>query len=69
MKDIQLYNKISTLPANLKREVADFVDFLRTKVNKKKIRIKERTPGLAKGQIIVHDNFDDPIEGFEPYIK
>ena len=36
MTDIQLYTKISSLPENLKLEVIDFVDFLKTK--RKKIK-------------------------------
>ena len=31
---------------------------------------KEPTPtfGSAKGLVKIEDNFDDPIEGFEPYL-
>jgi prevent-host-death family protein len=28
---------------------------------------KERIPGRYRGQIVVHPNFDDPIEEFEEY--
>lgn len=34
MADIQLYTKISGLPANLKVEVEDFIDFLLNKKRK-----------------------------------
>lgn len=29
---------------------------------------KKREAGLLKGQIIVHEGFDDPIEDFEEYM-
>jgi len=28
-----------------------------------------RQPGLAKGMIVIKDNFDDPIEGFEAPVE
>ncbi|WPP52207.1 DUF2281 domain-containing protein [Catalinimonas niigatensis] len=31
MSDVQLYNKIISLPEDLKKQVADFVEFLETK--------------------------------------
>ena len=68
MTDIQLYTKLSGLPSNLKSEVADFIDFLKhkSKDNKKNSR---RISGKAKGLIRMKDNFDDPIEGFNEYLK
>lgn len=69
MTDIQLYTKLSGLPANLKNEVADFIDFIKSKSNNKMTRPKCRTAGLAKGLILMKDNFDDPIEGFNEYMQ
>lgn len=66
MTDIQLYTKLSMLPRNLKKEVEDFIDFLKIKEKKKKVSGK-RTAGLAKGLIKMKENFDDPIEGFKEY--
>ena len=65
MTDIQLYNELSSLPEDLKQEVADFIAFLKTKVIVK--NTKTRPLGLAKGLITIKENFDDPIPGFEPY--
>ena len=69
MTDIQLYTKLAGLPSNLKSEVSDFIDFLRFKskhTHKKNIK---RISGRAKGLVEMKDNFDDPIEGFNEYIK
>ncbi len=69
MTDIQLYTKLSGLPANLKLEVADFIDFLKFKSKKEAHKNKKRIPGKAKGLITMKDNFDDPIKGFNEYLK
>ena len=69
MTDIQLYTKLSGLPANLKEEVEDFIDFLLNKKKENVSQSKKRVPGKAKGLIKMKDNFDDPIEGFNDYLK
>mgnify|MGYP006298764121 FL=1 len=69
MTDIQLYTKLSELPSNLKSEVADFIDFLKYKSKKNNKKNTNRIPGKAKGLIKMKDNFDDPIEGFNDYLK
>lgn len=68
MTDIQLYTKLSSLPTNLKNEVADFIDFMKYKSGKKSGNLKRRLAGQAKGLISMKDNFDDPIEGFKEYM-
>lgn len=69
MTDIQLYEKLSSLPSNLKAEVADFIDFLKLKSEKKKDKNFKRIAGGAEGLILMMDNFDEPINGFEDYTK
>jgi hypothetical protein len=69
MTDIQLYTKLSGLPSNLKSEVADFIDFLKYKSKKHEIKNTKRLSGKAKGLINMKDNFDEPIEGFNDYLK
>lgn len=69
MTDIQLYTKLSGLPSNLKSEVADFIDFLKYKSKINDNKNTKRLSGKAKGLIIMKDNFDDPIEGFNDYLK
>jgi hypothetical protein len=65
--DLQLYTKISSLPADLKQEVSDFVEFLKQKV-KAKNQLKERKPGSAKGLIKMAPDFDEPLEDFKDYM-
>lgn len=65
MTDAQLYKELSSLPDSLKKEVADFIAFLKQKAQPKERTI--RTLGLAKGKIVIKDNFDDPIPGIEEY--
>ena len=72
MSDVAFLKKWMSLPEHLQKEVEDFMDFIvsRKKSNEEQKSKKQadRTPGLAKGMIIIHDNFDDPIEGFEDYM-
>ena len=69
MTDISLYTKISSLPESLKTEVADFIDFLRTKKKKEKSQPRKgRKFGYAKGSIIIKPGVDDPIEEFNEYM-
>ncbi|TVQ08203.1 MAG: DUF2281 domain-containing protein [Bacteroidetes bacterium] len=69
MTDIQLYTKLSGLPAHLKSEVADFIDFLKYKSKRDDNKSVKRFPGKAKGLIKMKDNFDEPIEGFKDYLQ
>ena len=69
MTNIQLYTQISSLPDNLKKEVADFVKSLMNKSNKKQHQNpKERKLGLAKGLIKIAPDFDEPLEDFKEYM-
>lgn len=66
MTTTMLFTKINSLPPSLKKEVDDFVEFLKAK--KRKNKIKERKFGCAKGLIIMHDDFDSPLEDFKEHI-
>jgi len=48
MNDIQLLSQISSLPHDLKKEVSDFIEFLKQKSSSKS-KLKEREFGHAKG--------------------
>ncbi|WP_429774007.1 type II toxin-antitoxin system VapB family antitoxin [Agaribacillus aureus] len=63
MTDIQLFTKLSGIPADLKKETFEFIDFLKLKINQKKIA-KKRIPGLAKGLIKMSKDFDEPLDDF-----
>jgi hypothetical protein len=67
MTDLQLYTTISNLPPNLKKEVEDFVEFLKTKTKEEKV-VKERKFGCAKGLIEMSPDFDEPLDDFKDYM-
>jgi hypothetical protein len=67
MTNVQLYSQISTLPSDLKKEVSDFVAFLKNKSKTGK-KIKERQFGYSKDFFKVADDFDDPLEDFKEYM-
>lgn len=67
MTDIQLYNQISLLPEDLKKEVSDFVEFLKQKSKANK-QIKERQFGYAKDFFKMSPDFDEPLEDFKEYM-
>lgn len=67
MTDLQLYSQITSLPADLKKEVSDFVEFLKQKT-KTKTKPKERVFGYAKGYFIMSPDFDEPLEDFKDYM-
>lgn len=66
MNDIQLLTHISSLPNDLKKEVSDFVEFLKQKSSKES-KLKERTFGYAKGFFKMSTDFDEPLEDFKDY--
>lgn len=69
MTDLKLYSKISSLPESLKDEVVDFINSLeKSNPRKKRLKKKNRTFGYAKGKIILHPDFDDPLEDFKEYM-
>lgn len=67
MNDTQLISQISSLPIDLKKEVSDFVEFLKQR-NQKKSNLKERAFGYAKGFIKISDDFDEPLDDFRDYM-
>jgi hypothetical protein len=68
MSDFELYIKLASLPENLKKEVGDFAEFLRSKLKTEK-KGTPRKAGLAKGLIKMKDGFDDPLEDFAEYMS
>ena len=67
MTDLELYTELSTLPTDLKKQVQDFIEFLKTKA-KKNNPVSQRKFGSAKGFFKMHDNFDEPLEDFKDYM-
>lgn len=68
MTDLDIYMKLATLPDDMKREVGDFVDFLKLKSGAKGKVEKPRMAGLAKGLIQMKEDFDDPLDDFKEYM-
>ncbi len=67
MEPLQLYLKINYLPADLKSEVNNYIDFLLSKrQNEKKKRIPKF--GCAKGKIYMSPDFDEPLDDFKEYM-
>ena len=66
MTTTMLYTKINNLSPSMIKEVDDFVEFLKSK--EKKEKVKERKFGCAKGLIVMHDDFDAPLEDFKEYM-
>ncbi len=66
MNDIELYSKLVALPDELKQEAEDFVEFLKTKIDERKIN-KSKKAGLAEGLIEMQEDFDEPLDDFKEY--
>lgn len=66
MIDGSVIEKINSLPIELQKEVEDFIDFLKSKVENNKDG--KRKLGLAKGQIKMSADFDEPLEDFKEYM-
>jgi hypothetical protein len=62
MDTVLLNKKIAKLPPEKQDMVNDFVEFLAQKGQSR--RPRRRIPGKAKGLIIIHPNFNDPIDEF-----
>jgi hypothetical protein len=67
MTDTTLKLEINSLPKEMRAEVADFVEFLKTK-SKSKPKIKAREFGFAKGKITLSSDFDEPLDEFKEYM-
>ncbi|HRN37832.1 MAG TPA: DUF2281 domain-containing protein [Flavobacteriales bacterium] len=70
MSTADLFVKIESLPTELRKELIDFLEFLlqRNKPRKEGPR-RGGVPGLAKGRIVIADDFDAPLDDFKPYME
>ena len=68
MTDSRLYSQIESLSPELKKEVSDFVAFLKQK--SKTVSSKRISPkfGSLKGKIHILPDFDEPLEDFKEYM-
>ena len=67
MTNTTLKLEINYLPKELRAEVADFVEFLKSKSKSKPI-LKAREFGFAKGKIKLSPDFDEPLDEFKEYM-
>ena len=67
MTNTSLKIEIDSLPMSLRKEVADFVAFLKLK-SKNKTTLKHREFGYAKGKVQLSKDFDEPLDIFQEYI-
>ena len=58
---------INSLPKSLRKEVVDFVDYLKQK-NTNKEKLRKREFGFAKGKIKLSSDFDKPLDEFKEYM-
>lgn len=68
MDNILLYNKLASLPENLRSEVGDFIDFLKTKFKNNKNRKKPEF-GSGKGMFVIKPDFDQSLDDFKEYMS
>lgn len=68
MTDFHLIKEINSLPDELKKEVNDFVEFLKQKTNSKE-KTKQRKFGYAKGFFKMSSDFNAPLEDFKEYTE
>lgn len=70
MSTADFFLKVNSLPADLRKELMDFLEYLlhREKQNNGPVK-RGGIPGLAKGRIVIADDFDEPLEDFKPYME
>ncbi|MDQ6761771.1 MAG: DUF2281 domain-containing protein [Bacteroidota bacterium] len=68
MENLLLYNKLASLPDNLKNQVGDFIDFLKSKDNIEKPKANKPKFGSGKGMFFLMPDFDEPLEDFKEYM-
>ena len=70
--DNTILHKYNYLPLELRKEVADFIEFLLQKYQQKQaILTPQKRPsnfGSAKGLITMSDDFNDPLDEFQDYM-
>ncbi|MCB8943337.1 MAG: DUF2281 domain-containing protein [Ardenticatenaceae bacterium] len=57
----KIHQRVVGLPEPLQNEVLDFVEFLWSKTKSDKQKKELRPYGLAAGEFVVPDDFDDPL--------
>ena len=70
MSSADLFLKINSLPAEMRKEVEAFLERLLKRYKQDgPDEHKGGVPGVAKGRIVIKDDFDEPLEDFKPYME
>ena len=70
MSTADFFLKVNSLPADMRKELMDFLEsLLRRKKPGKESPKRGGVPGLAKGRIVIADDFDAPLDDFKPYME
>jgi Protein of unknown function (DUF2281) len=69
MKSISI-TKFYNLKSDLRQEVLDFIDFLLEKQKKQANSLQKRPSnfGSAKGEVVMSDDFNEPLDEFKEYM-
>ena len=70
MSSAHNYIQLSSLPEDVRQQVLDFIEFLMRRREGGEPGPKRKTPvlGLAKGKVVVPDDFDAPLDDFKDYM-
>ena len=62
------YTKFESLPSNLKKDAMEYLEKLFSKSAMESKKENKPTFGSLKGKIVIHDDFDEPLEDFKEYM-
>lgn len=69
MSSSDLFVKLNSLPEDMRRQVADFIEFLLARKGRSEPPKKKRIAGLMKGEIHIMNDFDAPLDDFKEYME
>jgi hypothetical protein len=69
-ENFTLYNKLLTVPQNIRTEVADYIDFLMMKYQIKEVLADKKTRKKAGflNVFTIKPDFDEPLDFFNDYM-
>ena len=68
MDAVSFYNKFESLPSNLKKEAVEYLEKLFSKSTVETNNKLKPKFGSLKGKIVIHADFDEPLEDFKEYM-
>ena len=67
MEEIDIYTKLTLLPETLQKKVNELIESLWD--YSQNVQPHERKADLAKGMISMSEDFDEPLDDFNEYMK